>query len=55
MSVTNMTGQEVYSSSYVNMSGAFSTEINLSAAARGVYFVTFMADGEKMIRKMVLK
>ncbi|MGN6568897.1 MAG: T9SS type A sorting domain-containing protein, partial [Flavipsychrobacter sp.] len=55
ISVTNMTGQQVFAQSYTNTQGQFNTEIDLSAAARGVYFVTFMADGERMIRKMVLK
>jgi hypothetical protein len=53
--ISNMTGQEVYSRDYHNTSGEFSTEINLGNVARGVYFVTFIADGERMIRKMVLK
>jgi len=55
ISITNMTGQEVFTKSYTNSNGEFNTEIDLSGAARGVYFVTFMADGERMIRKMVQK
>ena len=55
ISVTNMTGQEVFTKSYTNSNGEFNTEIDLSGAARGVYFVTFIADGERMIRKMILK
>jgi len=39
----------------MNTNGQFNTEIDLSGTARGVYFVEFMADGERMIRKMVLK
>jgi len=55
ISITNMTGQQVFAKSYTNSNGEFNTEIDLSGAARGVYFVTFMADGERMIRKMVLR
>jgi len=50
-----MTGQQVYSRSYTGTKGQFNTEIDLGGMAKGVYFVTFMADGERMIRKMVIK
>lgn len=55
INVSNMTGQQVYSHSYTNLNGQFNTGIDLGGIARGVYFVTFMADGERMIRKMVIK
>jgi hypothetical protein len=50
-----MTGQQVYSHSYAAVTGPFNTQINLGQIVRGVYFVTFIADGEKMIKKMVIK
>jgi len=55
ISISNMTGQQVFAKSYMNTQGQFNTEIDLSGTARGVYFVEFMADGERMIRKLVLK
>jgi hypothetical protein len=55
ISISNMTGQQVYSRSYTGTKGQFNTEIDLGGMAKGVYFVTFMADGERMIRKMVIK
>ena len=55
ISISNMAGQQVYTKSYPNTQGQFNTEINLGQIARGVYFITFIADGERMIKKMVIK
>lgn len=55
ITVTDMTGRQVLQRSYQNTSGQFHTELDMSGEPRGMYFVTFMADGERMIRKLVLK
>ncbi|MBA3828730.1 MAG: T9SS type A sorting domain-containing protein [Taibaiella sp.] len=55
INVTNMTGQQVLHNSYQNANGQFSADLDLTAQPRGLYFVEFMADGERMIRKLVVK
>jgi len=52
--VMNMTGQQVLESGYDNTNGQFSTELDMTGQPRGIYFVEFVADGQKMIRKLVV-
>jgi hypothetical protein len=54
VNVTNMTGQVVMQRTYENASGKFSTELDMTSEPRGLYFVEFVADGERMIRKLVI-
>ena len=54
ISVTNMTGQVLYRKELVNTTGNFSTDIDLTGQTPGIYFVTINADGQRMIRKLVL-
>ena len=52
--VMNMTGQQVLENGYDNTNGQFSTELDMTGQPRGIYFVEFVADGQKMIRKLVV-
>ena len=53
--VTTITGQQVMSRSFSNVGMHFSTELDLSGAAKGIYFVELRADGEKITRKLVVR
>lgn len=55
LSVTDMTGREVMRRSYEHAGRHFTSEINLGSESRGVYFITLKADGEKIVRKLVLR
>lgn len=51
--VYNMLGQKVYSSP-VNISGRYSSNLNLSGYGKGVYLVTITGQGEIMEKKIVV-
>ncbi len=55
ISITNITGQQIMQQEYKNVGHSFVKELDLSTAARGVYFVEIKADGEKTIRKIVVR
>jgi hypothetical protein len=55
MSVTDMTGREVIHRSYEQPGRHFSTDVDLGNQSRGVYFITLKADGEKIVRKLVVR
>jgi len=55
VNVMDMTGQKVMEQSYDNTNGQFVTELDMTGQPRGIYFVEFVADGQKMIRKLVVK
>ena len=55
ITVSNITGQQVLQRSYNNTNGQFSTQLDMSDQPRGVYFIEFAADGEKMIQKLIVK
>jgi len=55
INVSNMTGQQVIQRSYTNTSGQFNAELDMTDQPRGIYFVEFVADGERMIRKLVVR
>ncbi|MGN6566531.1 MAG: GEVED domain-containing protein, partial [Flavipsychrobacter sp.] len=55
LSVTNMTGQQVVFKNYRIIKGAFKADINLSSMSKGIYFLNLVADGQKIIRKIVVK
>jgi hypothetical protein len=55
VTVTNMTGQTVKTQSFDKVGIRFSTELDLSEHAKGVYFVELRADGEKITKKLVLR
>ncbi len=54
--VTNLTGQEVYSEDYGSHNGGFfSQELSIEGQPSGVYFVELQADGQQLIRKLILQ
>jgi hypothetical protein len=55
MTITNITGQQVMLKSYENVGTTFSENIDLGSQPRGIYFVEFMVDGERMVRKVVVE
>lgn len=55
VSVTNITGQEVYREEFGNVSSTFMKNINLGAQAAGVYFITLTADGQKTVNKLIIR
>ncbi|MCB9065332.1 MAG: T9SS type A sorting domain-containing protein [Chitinophagales bacterium] len=53
--VTNMTGQTVFTQQY-NVGGTeFTQDIDLNGQPAGVYFVELNADGERLIRKLMIQ
>ncbi len=55
ISVTNITGQQIQSSNYHDVAGQFQENINLSNQAKGVYFIEIKADGERTVKKIVVR
>jgi hypothetical protein len=55
ISVTNVTGQTIATYDYRNVPTNFSTEIDLTGQAKGVYFVEVKAGSEKTVRKVVVQ
>jgi len=53
--ITNVTGQQVILRNYGDNIKQFHEELDMSEQARGVYFVEFTADGQRMIRKLVVR
>lgn len=52
IAVKNITGQTVYRQQYNPRSSNLSTEINLQNAAKGMYYLEMMADGERLVRRI---
>lgn len=55
VTVTNVTGQEVYSEHYTGISNSFTKNINLGGQPSGVYFITLTTDGQKSINKLIVR
>lgn len=55
ISVTNITGQQVYTDQFSNINNSFVRNINLAQQPAGVYFVTVVADGQKQVHKLVVQ
>jgi len=53
--VTNVTGQLIQEQAYNYEGGMFYKEIDMTGQAAGVYFVELQADGEKLMRKLVVQ
>ena len=57
VTVTNVLGEKIQEKSYGRHAGGatFQEPLNLSEAAKGVYFVELKADQEKIIKKIVVQ
>jgi len=55
LSVTNITGQQVYGEQFNNIGATFSKNINLAGQPTGVYLITLIADGQKSISKLMIR
>jgi hypothetical protein len=55
VTVSNVTGQQVLRRQYAPAGNSFFKEIDLGAAAKGVYFVEILADRERIVRKLVVE
>ncbi len=53
--VTTITGQQVLTRSFDKPNQRFTTELDLSGKAKGIYFVEIRADGEKTVQKLTLR
>ncbi len=53
LTITNTTGQVISKKVYKAPGKSFTTDVDLSGVARGVYFVELKADGERIVRKLV--
>lgn len=55
VSISTVTGQQVWSGAYTHEGGRFMKEIDLSGQAKGVYLVEVNADGVKAKKRIVLQ
>lgn len=55
VTVSTVTGQQILSKSYRHAGSSFLEELNIGAAAKGVYFVRVAADGEAITRRIVVQ
>jgi hypothetical protein len=55
ISVTNITGQQVIDHHFSNAGRSFTQELDLTSQPRGIYLVEMIADGEKVVRKVIVK
>jgi hypothetical protein len=55
IAITDITGREVLSRKYAHPGSSFFEEINLSGAAKGMYFVRIAADGEVISRRVSIQ
>ena len=53
--VTNITGQQIATRTFHNTGTQFSTQLDLSGEARGVYFIEIKADGDRSLQRILLK
>jgi len=53
--VTDLTGRAISSRTFANPGREFRSQIDLTGQARGVYFVEVRADGQKLIKKLVVQ
>jgi hypothetical protein len=55
ITVRSMTGTVVYNQHYSSASTQFNEDLNIGNNARGMYFVEILADGERVVRKIVIQ
>ena len=47
--------RQILAENYSGVNGQFTKDMNLKAVSKGIYFLTVNADGQKVIRKIVIK
>jgi hypothetical protein len=55
LTVSSITGKEILHEKLGKIAGSFSKTVSLSEAAKGIYFVELVADGERIVRKIVVE
>jgi hypothetical protein len=55
LTVSSITGKEILHEKLGKMAGSFSKTISLPEAAKGIYFVELVADGERIVRKIAIE
>ncbi len=55
VTITDVTGRNISEMSYGEVNGAFTKQLDLSAQAKGVYFVEIKADNQKIVKRVVVK
>lgn len=55
VSVTSVTGQQIFSEQYANINGAFRKDIDLSGQPKGIYLITLTIDGQKSVNKLIIQ
>jgi hypothetical protein len=55
VTVRSMTSAVVYNQHYSNTGSHFNEEVNIANNAKGMYFAEVLADGERVVRKVVLQ
>jgi len=55
ISVTDVTGRQVLAHQFSNAGKSFTQDIDLTNKPRGIYLVEMIADGEKIVRKVIVK
>jgi GEVED domain/Secretion system C-terminal sorting domain len=55
ISVTTVTGAEVFNSSHKNVNGSFGTSLDLSALSKGVYMVKLKSEKGTVVQKITLQ
>ncbi|XZF13001.1 GEVED domain-containing protein [Chitinophagaceae bacterium MMS25-I14] len=53
--VSSITGEQLIVRNYTTPSSMFREDLDMGGYAKGIYYVEIMADGEKMIRKLVVR
>lgn len=51
----NITGQRIFKQQYSPASPIFSTDIHLPDAAKGIYFVEMIADGQRVVQRVLVE
>lgn len=55
LTVSSITGKEILHEKLGKIAGSFSKTVSLSEAAKGIYFIELVADGERIVRKIVVE
>ncbi|MEZ5017927.1 MAG: T9SS type A sorting domain-containing protein [Flavipsychrobacter sp.] len=53
--ITNVTGQQVFEATYTHNGGTFNQALSLEGKPSGVYFVEMQADGQKLLKKLIVE